>query len=286
MATSLPVEVISQQTWLEPIAERLQPAIAQRSTTLSVPRAQRFYTALGWGIRCTSSSRIVPLGSWAAAAVFDLLDITTGNTAVRRAADSAITVGLFAATVTAMTGLADWSKIGGGESRRIGLAHGLLNVTATASYLTSLCLRRAHSRRAGRRFAFFGLMVSGLCRYLGGHLVYKKKIVSITPRTIHPLRIYPGLGQSRSTRERIEARQRRWHARACSCAKASAYLPSLNMRPPWRTAIRGKVGRHFGKVPVARVELFTGRRPRARRAHRYMLNRFGRQDSRRSNRGA
>ena len=176
MATSLPVEVISQQTWLEPIAERLQPAVATAlDNSIGAEGAKILHgTWLGHPLHVILTD--VPLGSWTAAAVFDLLDITNDNRAVRRAADSAITVGLFAATVTAMTGLADWSKIGGGESRRIGLAHGLLNVTATASYLTSLCLRRAHSRRAGRRFAFFGLMVSGLAAYLGGHLVYKKKI--------------------------------------------------------------------------------------------------------------
>ncbi|HET7006206.1 MAG TPA: Rieske 2Fe-2S domain-containing protein, partial [Candidatus Binatia bacterium] len=46
----------------------------------------------------------------------------------------------------------------------------------TACYLTSLCLRRSHSRRAGRRLAFLGLTVSALSAYLGGHLVYKKRL--------------------------------------------------------------------------------------------------------------
>lgn len=176
MATNLPVEVISQQNWLEPIAERLQPAVAAAlDNSIGAEGAKILHgTWLGHPLHVVLTD--VPLGSWTAAAVFDLLDITAGNRAARRAADSAITVGVFAATITAITGLADWSKIGGGESRRIGLVHGLLNVTATASYLTSLCLRRAHSRRAGRRFALLGLIVSGLAAYLGGHLVYKKKI--------------------------------------------------------------------------------------------------------------
>ena len=88
----------------------------------------------------------------------------------------AITFGLVGAAASAITGLADWSKIGGGEPRRIGLAHGLLNLTATACYVTSLCLRRNRLRRAGQQFAFFGLIVSTVAAYLGGHLVYKKKL--------------------------------------------------------------------------------------------------------------
>jgi nitrite reductase/ring-hydroxylating ferredoxin subunit len=93
-----------------------------------------------------------------------------------RGADAAIALGLAGAAGAAITGLADWSKIGGGQPRRIGLAHGLLNATATACYVTSLCLRRTHSRRAGRRFALLGLMVSSVAAYLGGHLVFKEKI--------------------------------------------------------------------------------------------------------------
>jgi nitrite reductase/ring-hydroxylating ferredoxin subunit len=93
-----------------------------------------------------------------------------------QAADAMIKVGLVGAAGAAMTGLADWSKIGGGEPRRIGLAHGLLNATATACYVTSMCLRLSHSRRAGRQFAFLGLMISGVAAFLGGHLVFKKKI--------------------------------------------------------------------------------------------------------------
>jgi nitrite reductase/ring-hydroxylating ferredoxin subunit/uncharacterized membrane protein len=176
METSLPVEVVRQQNWLEPIAERLQPAVAAAlDNSIGATGAKILHgTWLGHPLHVVLTD--VPLGSWTAAAVFDLLDSTNGNRNARRAADSAITVGLFAAALTAITGLADWSKIGGGESRRIGLAHGLLNVTATACYLTSLRLRRNHSRRAGRQFAFLGLMVSGLSAYLGGHLVYKNRL--------------------------------------------------------------------------------------------------------------
>ena len=118
METSLPVEVVRQQNWLEPIAERVQPAVAAAlDNSIGATGAKILHgTWLGHPLHVVLTD--VPLGSWTAAAVFDLLDSTNGNRNARRAADSAITVGLFAAALTAITGLADWSKIGGGESRR------------------------------------------------------------------------------------------------------------------------------------------------------------------------
>jgi nitrite reductase/ring-hydroxylating ferredoxin subunit/uncharacterized membrane protein len=178
MAINLPVEVIKRQEWLEPIADRLQTTVA---TALGPdgPVGSRIAdilhgTWLGHPFHVVLTD--VPIGCWTGAAVLDLLEEKTGSRAMGQAADAMIKVGLVGAAGAAMTGLADWSKIGGGEPRRIGLAHGLLNATATACYVTSMCLRLSHFRRAGRKFAFLGLMISGVAAFLGGHLVYKKKI--------------------------------------------------------------------------------------------------------------
>lgn len=178
MATNLPVEMIKKQDWLEPIADRLQPAIAGAlgaDGSIGPEVADLLHgTWLGHPLHVVLTD--VPLGSWTAAAVLDVLEEKTGSSAMGRGADAAIALGLAGAAGAAITGLADWSKIGGGQPRRIGLAHGLLNATATACYVTSLCLRRTHSRRAGRRLALLGLMVSSVAAYLGGHLVFKEKI--------------------------------------------------------------------------------------------------------------
>jgi nitrite reductase/ring-hydroxylating ferredoxin subunit/uncharacterized membrane protein len=178
MPTNIPVEVIKKQNWLEPIADRLQPTVA---AALGVdgpigPRVANILhgTWLGHPLHVVLTD--VPIGSWTAAAVLDALEEKTGSRAMGQGADAAIALGLVGAAAAGITGLADWSKIGGGQPRRIGLAHGLLNATATACYVTSLCLRRTHSRRAGRRFALLGLIVSSVAAYLGGHLVFKEKI--------------------------------------------------------------------------------------------------------------
>jgi len=178
MATNLPVDVIRKQDWLEPIADRLQPTIAEAlgaEGSIGPKVADILHgTWLGHPLHVVLTD--VPLGSWTAAAVLDMLEEMTGSTVIGRGADAAITVGLVGAAGAAITGLADWSKIGGGQPRRIGLVHGLLNATATACYVTSLCLRQIYSRRAGRRFALLGLAVSSLAAYLGGHLVFKEKL--------------------------------------------------------------------------------------------------------------
>ena len=178
MASNLPVEIIKKQEWLEPIAERLQPAVAASLGTDGAigPKIANLLhgTWLGHPLHVVLTD--VPIGSWTAAAVLDALEEKTGSRAMGRGADAVIAVGLAGAAGAAITGLADWSKIGGGQPRRIGLTHALLNATATACYITSLCLRRAHSRRAGRRFALLGLIVSSVSAYLGGHLVFNEKI--------------------------------------------------------------------------------------------------------------
>lgn len=178
MAINVPFEVIKKQEWLEPIAERLQTSVAAAlGPDGSVgPKIADILHGKWLGHPFHVVLTDVPIGCWTGAAVLDLLEGKSGKSAIGRAADSMIKLGLAGAAGTAVTGLADWSKIGGGEARRIGLAHGLLNATATACYVASMCLRRNHSRRAGRQFAFLGLMISCVAAYLGGHLVYKKKI--------------------------------------------------------------------------------------------------------------
>jgi nitrite reductase/ring-hydroxylating ferredoxin subunit/uncharacterized membrane protein len=199
MSTSLPVKLIEKQQWLEPIADRLQPEIAAAlddSGSIGPSLGNLLHgTWLGHPLHAVLTD--VPIGSWTAAAVFDLLEKTTGSRAMGRRADAAITFGLVGATAAAVTGLADWSKVGGGRPRRIGLAHGLLNIAASACYVTSLCLRRLHSRQTGRQFALAGFLISNLSAYLGGHLVYNDKIgVDHTAGFSPPKDFFPVLAEA------------------------------------------------------------------------------------------
>jgi nitrite reductase/ring-hydroxylating ferredoxin subunit len=75
----------------------------------------------------------------------------------------------------AVTGLTDFQDIDPPASR-IGMVHGLLNITAASLFLTSLIQRRANARSAGRRFALMGFLVGVSAAFLGGALVYDQGI--------------------------------------------------------------------------------------------------------------
>ena len=115
----------------------------------------------------------VPIGAWTTALALDLA--ANGDPAMRRAATFAMGVGLAGATGAAVTGLTDWSETDG-RSRRAGLIHGLLNVTATTLFATAFALRRKDSHDGGRACAWMGYAVALGAAYLGGDLVYRQRI--------------------------------------------------------------------------------------------------------------
>src|SRR5438132_268742 len=117
----------------------------------------------------------VPLGAWMTAMVLDVAEDATGDRGYGRAADVAIGFGLAGAAGAAVTGLTDWSETYG-SAKQLGLAHGLINIAATTLYATSLGLRRNGARGAGRGFSLAGLLAVCAGAYIGGTLVYGKRI--------------------------------------------------------------------------------------------------------------
>ena len=113
----------------------------------------------------------VPIGSWTAAATFDGLDLATDSRAMRNAADASLAFGVVGALGAAVTGLSDWRYLSGG-SRRMGMAHALLNTIGLVLSIASLILRAAGRRNAGRLTFLAGYSVSGLAAHLGGELSY------------------------------------------------------------------------------------------------------------------
>jgi nitrite reductase/ring-hydroxylating ferredoxin subunit/uncharacterized membrane protein len=113
----------------------------------------------------------VPVGSWTAALVFDGLDAATDSRAMRNAADASLVMGTLSAFAAAVTGLSDWRYLSGG-SRRMGVAHGLLNTIGLVLSVASLVLRAAGRRNVGRITFLAGYSVSGMAAHLGGELSY------------------------------------------------------------------------------------------------------------------
>jgi nitrite reductase/ring-hydroxylating ferredoxin subunit len=70
-----------------------------------------------------------------------------------------------------VTGLSDWRYLSGG-SRRMGIAHALLNTIGLVLSITSLVLRATGRRNAGRLAFLAGYSVAGMAAHLGGELSY------------------------------------------------------------------------------------------------------------------
>jgi nitrite reductase/ring-hydroxylating ferredoxin subunit/uncharacterized membrane protein len=168
---------IAQQAWLEPLGESLSTAVhaAYDAAGDSGRRLKNAAHGTWLGHPLHSALTDVPLGAWMTSVVLDAAEDYTGDSGYGRAADVAIGLGLAGAAGAAVTGLTDWSETDG-DAKRLGLAHGLVNVAATALFATSLALRRSGSRSAGRGFSIAGLMTVCAGAYIGGALVYDKRL--------------------------------------------------------------------------------------------------------------
>ncbi len=114
----------------------------------------------------------IPIGSWTAAVIFDVLGVLGAGRSLDTAANACVMVGLGGAVAAAITGLNDWSELESAP-RRIGLVHGLLNVGGLALFATSLVARRRGSRSSGRAYAALGYLMNSVAAHLGGNLVYE-----------------------------------------------------------------------------------------------------------------
>ncbi len=171
----------------------------------------------------------LPLGAWTTALA---LDAAAGDDpGMRRAATFAIGVGLAGAAGAAITGLTDWSETGG-QSRRNGLIHGLLNVTATTLFAAAFALRRKDSHDGGRTCAWAGYAIALGAAYLGGDLVYRQRI-GVThadgevPEEFTPVFDSAALAENTMVRARAGATDIllvRQHGRVCALVHSCAHL--------------------------------------------------------------
>lgn len=112
----------------------------------------------------------LPIGAWTSATVLDL-------TGPRRHADAArvlVGAGILAAVPTALTGVADWVRLGR-PSRRVGAVHAACNGAALGAYAVSWWLRRRGSTGAGVVVGLVGATAASAGGYLGAHLTLVRK---------------------------------------------------------------------------------------------------------------
>ncbi len=169
------IAMIERQNWLGTIGDRVQQTIAATFRAGGEPgrKVRDFIHGTWLGHPLHPVLTDVPIGAWTTALILDSVDQGDGPCA--RAADGAITLGLVGAVAAAVTGLTDWHQTDGG-TRRVGLSHGLANITAASVYAAALILRRQGARSVGRPLASLGFVLALGAAFVGGHLVYRKRV--------------------------------------------------------------------------------------------------------------
>jgi nitrite reductase/ring-hydroxylating ferredoxin subunit/uncharacterized membrane protein len=162
--------IVDALPFLDRVAEGVQPKV-QNVVEAGGTTARNVLDGVWFEAPLHPALTDVPIGSWTAAAAFDGLDLAIDSRAMRNAADASLAFGVVGALGAAVTGLSDWRYLSGG-SRRMGVAHALLNTIGLVLSIASLILRAAGRRNAGRLTFLAGYSVSGLAAHLGGELSY------------------------------------------------------------------------------------------------------------------
>ncbi|WP_170864212.1 Rieske 2Fe-2S domain-containing protein [Paracoccus sp. SM22M-07] len=119
----------------------------------------------------------IPIGTWTMALALDSSEALglAPQRRARDAADLALKVGVVGALAAAAAGMADWRQVHG-RDRRTGLGHAALNSVALGLTIGSLALRRSGRRSLGRVASGTGWLAVVAGAYLGGHLVYRRRV--------------------------------------------------------------------------------------------------------------
>lgn len=109
------------------------------------------------------------------AAVFDVMSLGDDSPHAEKAADTLTAIGTAAVIPTALSGLTDFSAVPK-PAAGAGLAHAMATDVSFGLYLSSLWARKKGRRGLGIMLSLLGFGVAGLGAYLGGHLVFEKKV--------------------------------------------------------------------------------------------------------------
>ena len=163
--------VVDAMPFLDETSDAVQPKV-QELLDKGGPWARYVLDGVWFEVPLHPVLTDVPIGSWTAAIVFDGLDLVSGKKAMRNAADASLTVGVASGFAAAVVGISDWRYTSGG-SRRMGMAHAVLNAAGLTLNTASLLLRAAGRRNAGRLAFLAGYSLNGMGAHLGGELSYK-----------------------------------------------------------------------------------------------------------------
>lgn len=117
----------------------------------------------------------VVVGAWTLGALFDLISLRAHSQQAEQTADTLTAIGVVAALPTALSGATDFSTIPQ-SAAGAGLAHALAAKTSLGMFILSLWARKKGQRSQGLFWSALGLAFITLGAYLGGHLVFGKRV--------------------------------------------------------------------------------------------------------------
>lgn len=175
MDSRLVSERIERMAWIDAVALPLQQAVRAVYRALGRPgqAIEAFLHGHFLGHPLHSLSVHLPVGAWLLAA---LLDPWGGSLATRMGADLAVALGVVGALGASITGATDYHVYTDVGTRRIGGLHAILNWTAIALYALSWLFRHEGPRDVARLLSYAGFAAVGASGYLGGLMVYEKRI--------------------------------------------------------------------------------------------------------------
>jgi nitrite reductase/ring-hydroxylating ferredoxin subunit/uncharacterized membrane protein len=175
MARDVVDDLIKEQPWLDQVADVVQPLVGNALTAGPLPyKVKDFLNGVWMRHSLHATLTDLPIGAFTMGLLVDLLAMRDDDDGdVNMVADTLVATGLVTAVPTAAAGLADWSEIGG-QPRRVGVAHALLNTLGLALNALSLLIRwNRGNRNVARGLSLLGYGVMAGGAYLGGHLVYR-----------------------------------------------------------------------------------------------------------------
>jgi nitrite reductase/ring-hydroxylating ferredoxin subunit/uncharacterized membrane protein len=177
MATGVAQSIIDKQKWIDDLADLIQPIINQAYSGAGEAghMVKDLLNGVWLGHPLHPMLTDVPIGAWTMTELLDFVSAAMGDDpGLDRASDITLAAGLLATAPTILSGLTDWSDIGGAQ-RRLGLAHALINTGSLVLYLGSLGLRAGgtgRSRGLARLLSASAYVVNATAAYIGGELVY------------------------------------------------------------------------------------------------------------------
>jgi len=123
---------------------------------------------------------VFPLGLLTAAAIFDIIYVSTHNGHWADLSYWMIASGTIGGLIAAVFGLIDWLGIPEGtRAKYIGLIHGLLNIVVVTLFVISWFMRRANPATPDVKamiLGWIGIVIALFASWLGGELVYRLNV--------------------------------------------------------------------------------------------------------------